>query len=100
VRLLNQGGTKLHDILIDGVYDMGPESPHMDRGYLTIRIGDTHLYSTRFPTADETYNISVRNVRGGGIYVVSLAGEIRNFSMYGIEAFNGAKMLDDQRGKQ
>lgn len=99
VRLLNQGGTKLHDILIDGVFDMGPESPHMDRGYLAIRIGDTHLYSTRFQTAEETYNIAVKNVRGGGVYAVSLAGEIKNFSMYGIETFNGAKMLLDEREK-
>lgn len=99
VRLLNQGDVKLHDIMIDGVYDMGCESVHMDRGLYAVRIGDTHLYGTRHATEDETYNITVRNVCGSGDYVVSLAGAIKNLVMLGIEAQNGAKMLKDDRTK-
>ena len=97
VRLLNQGDVKLHDIVIDGVYDVARESSHADHGLYAVRIGDTRLYGTRHATSDETYNISVRNVRGAGDYVISLAGAMSNFSMYGIESAYGAKMLLDNR---
>ena len=97
VRLLNQGDVKLHDVLIDGVYDKAESSPHMDRGIFAVRVGDTHLYGARHSTKDETYNIQIRNVVGGGWYAVSLAGEIGNLVMYGIEAVNGAKMVLDKR---
>lgn len=97
VRLLNQGDIKLHDILIDGVYDMGDVSPYMNHGIYAVRVGDTKMYGTRHATADETYNITIRNVRGGQEYVVALAGQMSNLTMYGIEAFNGAKMLLDER---
>ena len=95
VRLLNQGEIKLHDILIDGVYDVAEDSPHMDKGIYAVRIGDTRMYGTRHATKEETYNITVRNVRGGGEHVIALAGEIGNLVMYDIEAFGGAKMLLD-----
>ena len=97
VRLLNQGDIKLHDIEIDGVYDMSAQSPHLDRGIFAVRVGDTRLYGTRHSTKDETYNIQIKNVVGGGWYVISLAGEIDHLVMYGIEAVNGAKMLRDDR---
>jgi len=97
VRLLNQGGTTLHDILIDGVRDMANESPYMDRGKYAVRVGDTRLYGERHATEDETYRITVKNVCGGGEAVIALAGEMRDFVMYGIEAFGDAKMLLDNR---
>lgn len=97
VRLLSQGGIKLHDITIDGVYDMGHESPHLDRGAYAIHIGDTRLYGPRHSTAEETYNITVKNVCGSGLAVLALAGAMKNFVCYGIEAKNGAKMLKDDR---
>ena len=97
VRLLNQGDIKLHDILINGVYDKSEDSPHMDRGIFAVRVGDTHLYGPRHSTKEETYNIQIKNVVGGGWYAVSLAGEIDNLVMYGIEAINGAKMVLDKR---
>lgn len=99
VRLLNQGGTRLHDITVDGVYDMGPESIHLDRGAYAVHIGDTRLYGSRQSTEEETYNITVKNVRGGGLAALALAGAIKNFVCYGIEAVNGAKMLKDDREK-
>jgi hypothetical protein len=97
VRLLNQGDIKLHDIVIDGVYDMGRESAHMDSGIFAVRIGDTRLYGPRHSTEDETYNITVKNVRGEGYYVISLAGAMKNLVLFGIEAANGAKMIKDER---
>ena len=99
VRLLNQGDIRLHDILIDGVYDMSRESTHMDKGLYAVRIGDTHLYGRRHATEDETYNITVKNVRGSGEYVLSLAGAMKNLAYYGIEAADGAKLLKDDRAR-
>jgi len=97
VRLLNQGEIKLHDILVDGVHDLGRESPHMDHGIYAVRIGDTRLYGLRHATADETYHITVRNVRAAGDYAVGLAGAIRDLVLYGIECAEGTKMLRDDR---
>ena len=97
VRLLNQGGVKLHDITIDGVYDTSENSPHMDRGKHTVRIGDPRLYGERHATADETYNISVANVRSRAICAISLAGEMTNLSLSGVECFDGARMISDYR---
>ena len=97
VRLLNQGEIKLHDILIDGVYDMAEESPHLDRGLYAVRIGDTRLYGNRHSTEDETYNLTVKNVRGSGEAVLALAGAIKNLVFENLEAENGAMPLLDQR---
>jgi hypothetical protein len=97
VRLLNQGDVKLHDIIIDGVYDTSCDCPHLDHGLYAVRIGDVRLYGTRHATEDETYNISIRNVTGRGDYAVALAGKMRDLSMYGIECRNGCKMLLDNR---
>lgn len=97
VRLLNQGGTKLHDILVDGVYDVGHQSPYMDRGGNALRLGDTHMYGDRHATKEETYNITLRNIVGAGINVLSIAGAIDNLVMQHIESANGARMLCDNR---
>ena len=99
VRLLNQGGCVLHDIDIDGVYDVGRESPYMDHGLYTVRIGDTRLYGERHATEDETYNISVKNVVGGGDVVISLAGAMRNYTMENVAALDGTTLLLDERIK-
>ena len=97
VRLLNQGEVKLHDILIDGVYDTSADSPHLDIGRHAVRVGDIHLYGTRHATKDETYNITIRNVRSRAPYAIALAGEMDGLVMYGIECFDGCKMLLDNR---
>lgn len=97
VRLLNQGGVPLHDILVDGVYDESAGSPHMDRGIFAVRIGDRHLYGGRHSTADETYNITVRNVRGRGWYVLSLAGAVGNLVTENLTAEDGTGLILDRR---
>jgi hypothetical protein len=99
VRLLNQGDVKLHDITVDGVYDMSEESPYVDKGLYAVRVGDTRLYGTRHATKDETYNITIRNVRSRSDYAVSLAGDMENVVLYGIEAYEGCRMLLDERIK-
>ena len=97
VRLLNQGDIRLHDIVIDGVLDTGLESTFMDHGLYAVRIGDTRLYGERHSTSDETYNITVKNVWGGGDYVLSLAGSIRNLTLENINALNNTVLLLDER---
>lgn len=97
VRMLNQGGIKLHDITVDGVYDTSESNDYFDTGLYAVRIGDVRLYGERHATKDETYNIAVRNVYGNGEYAVSLAGDMRDFTMYGIECAKGTRMLLDER---
>jgi len=60
-------------------------------------VGDTHLYGSRPATKEEIYNVSIKNVVGGGLYVLSLAGEIGNLTLHSIRAVNGAGMLHNER---
>ena len=99
VRLLNQGEIKLHDIFIDGVYDSSADSLHMEKGFAGVRVGDTNMYGPRHATAEETYNITVRNVYSRAKYAVTLAGAMKNLVLYGIECETGTKMLLDERMK-
>ena len=97
VRLLNQGKIKLHDIEVDGVYDDSEASEHMDHGRYAVRVGDKHKYGARHSTADETYNITIKNVYARGIAAIALAGEIGNIAIYGIECAEGTVMIEDNR---
>ena len=97
VRLLNQGDVSLHDIMIDGIYDSSDGITYFDKSLYAVRIGDTRLYGTRHATADETYNITVKNVFARNEYAISLAGDMKNLVMHGIECADGCKMLLDER---
>ena len=87
----------MREEFVDGVYDEGFRSPYMDCGRYAVRVGDTHLYGSRPATKEEIYNVSIKNVVGGGLCVLSLAGEIGNLTMHGIRAVNGAELLHDER---
>ena len=89
IRLLNQGGVKLYNIIIDGVFDTSKNSSHMNRGLFGVRIGDRRLYSTRHSTAEETYNITVRNVISRAVTLVDLAGSITNCRIENVLGFDG-----------
>ena len=93
VRLLNQGGTKLYNVLIDGVFDSSKDSPHLERGIYAVRIGDVHLYGARHSTEDETYNITVRNVYSRSRIAVNLAGRMKNVTTENICGFDGNQTL-------
>ena len=97
VRLLNQGDVALHDITIDGVYDSSDGLRYFDKSLYAVRVGDTRLYGTRPATKEETYNITIKNVFARNEYAVSLAGDMNNLVMYGIECADGCKMLLDER---
>lgn len=98
VRLLNQGEHKIHDVYIDGVYDTSENSPHMDRGSCGVKIGDAnHNYGTRPSTADETYNITVRNLRSRALVPISLHGAMSNVVIENVEIFDGGGEIEDLR---
>ena len=99
VRLLNQGGISLHDILVDGVYDEASKSPHIDSGVYAVKLGDTRLYGERHSTEDETYNVTIRNVYGGGKHALFIAGAVKNLTLDNINAFNGAELILDNRSE-
>lgn len=89
VRLLNQGGIKLYNILVDGVVDTSKNSPHMNRGLFGVRVGDRRLYSTRHSTSEETFNIVVRNVFSRAETIVDMAGAINGAVIENIFGFDG-----------
>lgn len=98
VRLLNQCDVKLHDILVDGVYDMSLNSPHMDIGGYCVRVGDgKYMYGERPSTEDETYNITVKNVRSRARYALHLGGAMKNLILENIETFDGGQYIEDMR---
>ena len=97
VRLLNQGDIKIYDIVIDGVCDTSENSPHMERGLYAVRIGDTSMYGSRHSTADETYNIEVKNVYSRGKYAVALAGQMKNIVIENIECAPETQLILDER---
>lgn len=88
IRLLNQGGTKLYNILIDGMQDTSYDCPYMDMGGNGVRVGDANLYGSRHSTADETFNITIKNVYSRAANAVSLAGAIKNLTLDNINVFD------------
>ena len=92
IRLLNQGGVKLYNILIDGMTDSSKGSAHMDRGICGVRIGDNHLYGSRHSTFDETFGITVRNVFSRAHTALRLAGCIDGLTVENVRGFDGCEM--------
>ncbi len=94
VRLLNQSGVKLYNILIDGVFDALHDAPYgsvlsnFNTG-LTLRIGDPHLYGTRQSTPDETYNITAQNVVLRAPNALSLCGGLSDSAFRDIRCHDG-----------
>ena len=98
VRLLNQGGIPLHDILVEDVVDTSDACPYMDRGIYGVRIGDTHLYGERHATKDETYSITVRNVASrGAIAALELAGDMKDLHIENVTHTEGGAVILDKR---
>lgn len=99
VRLLSQGGVPLHDVSVDGVYDVSDKSKCLDRGGCGVKIGDaTRLYGSRHATEDETYNITVKNVRSRGKFgAIVLGGKMRDVTWENVETFDGAEKINDMR---
>ena len=93
VRLLNRGGIKLYNILVDGVMDASEENVHMDRGINALRMGDEDFFKDVPPTPEDTYNITVRNVYSRAYWAVSLAGSFKNLVVDNICGYGGNEVL-------
>ena len=100
VRLLNQGGIKLYDVTVEGVYDTSDTTTKMEEGLYAVRVGDKHLYSTRHATTEETYGIKIGGVHAKGRYAIALAGEIGEIETSDINTYGSTKMLLDEREKE
>ena len=100
MRLLNQGGIKLYDVTVDGVYDTSDTTTKMEEGLYAVRVGDKHLYSTRHATVEETYGIKIGGVHAKGRYAIALAGEIGEIETSDINTYGSTKMLLDEREKE
>lgn len=100
IRLLNQGEVKLYNILIDGVTDTSKESPYLERTNVGVRVGDgRHMYGSRPSTADETFNITIRNVYSRAYTVLHLDGGIANLTLDNIRGFDGYTTLIESTAK-
>ena len=101
IRLLNQGELKLHDVSIENIYDTSETSPYLDHGRYAIRVGDADfMYGSRHSTEEETYNISIKNVRGRGIAVLHLAGAIGSLTIEDVESMREeTPLMHDYRTK-
>lgn len=93
VRLLNQSGIKLYNVLIDGVFDSSKGSKYMERGGTGVRLGDTHLYGDRHATVDECFNITVKNIYSRAFAVMRIAGAMRDCHFENIHGFDGYTTL-------
>lgn len=101
IRLLNQSGAKMYNILIDGVFDDSKDSPHMDRGLYAVRIGDPGLYGKEQPKQEEMDTITVRNVYARTISAVQLAGGMKNIMLDNINTFDGSlHIVEDERTEE
>ena len=60
IALRNHDGIKLHDILIDGVFDTSEDNKSTP--YATVRIGQKTYSNIRFSTLSETSRITARNI--------------------------------------
>lgn len=87
IRLLNRGGIKIYNILIDGVIDLTDENEEQ-RPLAAIRIGDLCDYPMRLNELGEIRDIVIRNVMTRarfGAYVANTVADTTfdNFRMYG-----------------
>lgn len=89
IRLLNQGGTSLYNISVSGIFDTSADDDRLDRGDRGVKIGDRKLYGEYYPTGDETYNISVKDVESRARTALSVHGEVKNLTVENIRGFDG-----------
>ena len=89
VRLLNQGGIKLYNVLIDTVEDTSKNSEHMNRGLFGVRVGDKHLYGASYPEIGQTNNIVIKNVRSRAETVINIESNISDCIVENVEGFDG-----------
>lgn len=89
VRLLNQGGTSLYNITVDGVYDTSAGDDRLIRGNRGVLVGDRKLYGDYYPSENDTYNITLKNIEARADIVLKIYGKIKNLTVENINGFDG-----------
>lgn len=72
VRLLNTPGSRMHDVLVDGVTDISPPGV---RCKATVKIGDRNYGGGMAPLGDTT-RIAVRNIESRARHAVLISGSL------------------------
>ena len=70
----------------------------MDRGIYGVRIGDIRLYGAEHAPAEDTRNITVRNVYSrGAVAAVALAGYMQDVLIENISHAEDTPEIEDRR---
>ena len=92
IRLLCQGGVKLHHVDISNVVDTaGTDDP---RAQATIRIGDSYNWSGVRDRGGDMHHIRVRDVTAKGNVGVWIKGALCDSSLGGVRVPKGTKPFD------
>ena len=73
IRFLNQGGVKMHHILVDGVQETAPEGHH---SFCVIAIGSPHYKGSA--ALGETYGFKISNVMARATYAIVYGAPLRD----------------------
>ena len=80
IRLLNHDGIKLHDVVIEDIYDT-----HIENGgklnQAAIRLGDSNYWTVSQAEDGDMYNVTVRNVTTNSPIPVKIHGVIENLNV-------------------
>ena len=91
VRLLNQGGRQLYNVLVDGVTDLSSPGEELHRPYAAIRIGDMfYNYDQPMAKLGDTRGIILRNVMTRAQNGVYAACTLQDALIDGVQLFGDA----------
>ena len=92
VRLLNQGGVRLSNVLISGVTDTWEQGCGVCRSQYTVRLGDCHPYGGRASLPEELQNVTVEHVFSAAELVgVNLSGGMRGVLVRDVRLLHAGK---------
>lgn len=91
VRLLNQDGIKLHDVVIRDVIDAS--TPADKRVQAGVKIGDTRYWSMSPCQLGDTYNVVVDTVLTRGKTAIKIQGPLKNAQLRSIIGTDGCTNL-------
>lgn len=92
IRLLCQGGVKLHHVDVSNVVDEA--APGEPRAQATIRIGDSYNWSAARDREGDMHHIRVSDVTARGMVGVWIKGALSDSSLRGIRVPKGTKPYD------
>ena len=73
IRFLNQAGTRMHHIMVDGVMDTSPVGHH---GFTTICIGSPHYKGSA--ALGETYGFHISNIITNTVYAIAFGAPLKD----------------------